>query len=170
MKTKTLIITVVVIIFILIAVLATAYLKPYYDYNQDKKKAYDKTKTYPSVLDFKEITISEINNKNLTGNFNVEAFVIQKFVCAPCSPYMFCKICKPDGILISENLIQKGDYIQLNKERIKLLDLETTNPNQFEIGQKYKFSIEIIEKEKVYSDKERIVLKLIRLLGYEKLI
>ncbi|MBS3175203.1 hypothetical protein J4440_04945 [Candidatus Woesearchaeota archaeon] len=143
----------ILIIFIL---LTSIFLYRIFTIKLDKDKVFDKTRSYSQALDLKLIPINEINNKNLTGQYNIEAYVIEKHICY-CPPGAFCSRCIPNGILISEEYYNfKGTRNFTNS-----LEIQTTNPNQFEIEKKYLLSIEIIEN-KAYG-------KIVRLLGYDSI-
>ncbi len=159
MKTKYIVVSIIILVLILIAIPATTYLGTYYAYYQDNKKSVDKTRTYSPTQDLKTITINEIIVKKPIGRFNVEGYVIKKYICQPCPPFAMCERCRPfDSVVISEE----------NSDKIikgKTLDIEVTNPNQFEIGYKYKFSIEIKDTENIpkgYPPE-------IKLLGYSRI-
>ncbi len=85
-------------------------------------------------------SIHGLKQKNLTsGNFSVEGWVVKIYTCPVCPEGASCKPCMKDNIVISESDKLLGAYALTEKEMIVF----SSNPGQFELGKKYRFSIKI---------------------------
>lgn len=98
--------------------------------------------TYPQTSNFAFYPIHEIKlNKFISGTYNTEGYVVKIYTCPPCPKGAQCKPCMRDNIVISENNKLLETYSLSDKEIILFSD----NPNQFDLGKKYKFSIKILD-------------------------
>lgn len=98
--------------------------------------------TYSQVSNFPFYPIHEIKiNKFSTGTYNTEGYVVKIYACPPCPKGAVCEVCMKDNIVISENNNLLETYTLSDKEMI----LFANNTNQFELGNKYTFSIRILE-------------------------
>lgn len=98
----------------------------------------------PSISNSAFYSIHEIKlNTFNSGTYNTEGYVIKQFTCGRCPPGAQCKVCMGNNIVISENNILLDTYTLTDTELI----LFTNIPSQFELGKKYKFSINILDKK-----------------------
>ena len=98
--------------------------------------------TYPQTSNFAFYPIHEIkSNKFNSGTYNTEGYVVKIYTCPPCPKGAQCKMCMRDNIVISENNKLLEAYSLSDKEMI----LFANSPKQFELGKKYKFSINILD-------------------------
>ena len=81
--------------------------------------------------------------------FITMAYVVKITTCPPCPPGAMCKPCMPNNIIISESSKALDIYPDLltNTELIIFVD----NPEKFELGTKYKFSI-VRSNEHIFGD------------------
>ena len=101
--------------------------------------AMSKRKTYPSSGDFNFYEIHEINQNSFTsGTYNTEGYVVKIYTCPS---YAFCI---GPVILISEN---KSEDRVSSKNELSILVYD--NPRQFNVGKKYTFSIEMLNRGSV---------------------
>ena len=109
--------------------------------------------SYPSI------TIHELKETNpVSGNFNVEGYVVKIYTCPPCPKGAACKPCMGDNIEISENNKLLDTYSLSDTELI----IFSNNPKQFELGKKYKFSIKILDDKSTGES-----INDIELIGYD---
>ena len=96
--------------------------------------------TYPQISNYTFYPIHEIKqNKFSSGTYNTEGYVVKIYTCPPCQKGAQCKPCMRDNIVISENNQLLETYTLYDKEMVLFAD----NPKQFELGEKYQFSIKI---------------------------
>jgi len=125
-------------IFILILVGAGAYF--YYQTSTDRTN----DRTYPESSNLNFYSISQLKGKNLnSGTYNTEGYVVRKHECPPCPKGAMCKPCMGDNIVISEMNKLLDTYSLTNNEMI----IFVKNPNQFELGKKYSFSVNVRESK-----------------------
>lgn len=87
-------------------------------------------------------SIREINQAHLPqGQYNTEGYVLIISVCPPCPAGAVCETCLIDDLVISES----DQPSTLTDSRIRQTDLVlfADDATQFEIGEKYRFSIRI---------------------------
>lgn len=97
--------------------------------------------TYPQTSNFVFYPIHEIKlNKFDSGTYNTEGYVVKIYTCPPCPKGAQCKPCMKDNIVISENNKLLETYSLSDKEMI----LFVNSPKQFELGEKYIFSMKIL--------------------------
>jgi len=102
------------------------------------------TKTYPSVSNLEFYSIHELKQNNFSeGNYNTEGYVVKIYTCPPCPKGALCKMCMEPNIVISEDNKNLDVYSLTEKEL--LIFTSYSNPNQFELGKKYRFSINITQ-------------------------
>jgi len=90
------------------------------------------------------LTIPELNNQNpSSGNYDVNGYILKVENC-DCTPPS-CPNCIGKHVVVSEVPIQSAQLITDNMQ----LYIFTDNPNQFEIGKKYEFSVKILEDKKI---------------------
>lgn len=98
--------------------------------------------TYPQTSNFAFYPIHEIKlNKFNSGTYNTEGYIVKIYICPSCPKGAQCKPCMRDNIVISENNKLLETYSLSDKEMVLFAD----NPNQFDLGKKYKFSIKILD-------------------------
>ncbi|MFH1749703.1 MAG: META domain-containing protein, partial [bacterium] len=98
--------------------------------------------TYSQTSNFAFYPIHEIKlNKFNSGTYNTEGYVVKIYTCPPCPKRAQCKPCMRDNIVISENNKLLETYTLSDKEMV----LFVNNPKQFELGEKYTFSIKILD-------------------------
>lgn len=85
----------------------------------------------------KALSIYEINS----GIYKTEGFVVAMSICPPCCPGCMCGACAPDSITISEDNIS---WEVNHKFSDKELMVATQDPEKFEVGKKYSFSVRMI--------------------------
>lgn len=110
------------------------------------------------MLDAPKYSISGLKGLG-PGNYSTEGFVVKKYTCPPCPQDMLCKPCMRDNIVISENddLVQGYDLTENE------LIIFTNEVNQFQLGKKYTFYIQITG---LRSTSEPV--NDVELLGYKK--
>ena len=86
--------------------------------------------------------IDKIKQNNLAaGTYNTVGFVARIYTCPPCPKSAMCKPCMRNNIVISmDNQILKS-YSLTGRELL----IFVTNPKEFELGKKYRFTIKILE-------------------------
>ena len=115
----------------------------YFFYNQQVQPTNStNTTTYPQASSLNFYPIHEIkSNKFDSGTFNTEGYVVKSYTCPSCPAGAQCKPCMRDNVVISENNKLLETYSLTDKEMILFAD----NPKQFELGEKYTFSIKILD-------------------------
>ena len=117
--------------------------------------------TLPLVSDDKFYPIHELREGKLgPGSYNTEGYVVYKSFCPPCPEGAMCKPCPPQSIVISEqNTLIEGNsfFVDRTEKNIDMI-LNVNYADQFELGKKYKFSINILE---IGSTDEEPVVELI---------
>ena len=109
---------------------------------QPQQKNIQNNTTYPQISNFAFYPIHEIKlNKFNSGTYNTEGYVVKIYTCPPCPKGAQCKPCMRDNIVISENNKLLEVYSLSDEEMVLFAD----NPKQFELGEKYKFSIKILD-------------------------
>ncbi len=102
--------------------------------------------TYPNTSNFEFYPIHEINqNKFSSGTYNIKGYVVKIYTCPPCPKDAHCKMCMGNNIVISENNKMLETYTLTENELIIFVE----NPEQFELGKKYIFSIKIIHNNHI---------------------
>ena len=92
-------------------------------------------------------SISDLKLNNLTtGEFIVEGYVVKIYTCPFCPKGQICKPCMKNNLIISENNNILENYFLTNKELI----IFTDNVQPFELGQKYRFSVKILDYKRIY--------------------
>jgi len=118
-------------------------------------------KTYPPTSNFDFYSIHELKQNNLSeGNYNTEGYVVKIYTCPPCPKGALCKMCMEPNIVISEENKILGSYALTEKEL--LIFTLNSNPRQFELGKKYRFSINITQYKSTGEP-----LNDIKLVGYD---
>ena len=118
------------------------------------------TKTYPSTSNFDFYSISDIDQNNFSGTYNTEGYVVHVYTCPPYPKDAFCKMCREPNILIYEET--EVSDISSQKENQMIIFTTGTNPKQFELNKKYKFSINITESKSTNAP-----ITDIKLIGYD---
>jgi len=114
-------------------------------------------KTYPESSPFPLHTISDLYAKNIsTGTYNTEGYIVFIYNCPPCPKRVTCKPCFDDHIVLSEN---NQPIETIGASETKLI-LPVKSPKQFHLGQKYRFSIQLMSNE--WKKK----MNAIKILGY----
>ncbi|PIS47816.1 MAG: hypothetical protein COT17_01520 [Elusimicrobia bacterium CG08_land_8_20_14_0_20_51_18] len=108
--------------------------------------AYAETKngkeTTNSLKKFKFYSISALKAKKpASGFFNTEGYVVKIYTCPPCPEGAMCKPCMRNNILISENANLQESYMLAKKDMI----LFTDKAKDFRLGEKYRFSIKVMD-------------------------
>lgn len=116
--------------------------------------------TYPGLLDLPSATVVEVNTTApVPGRYNVRATVVWVSVCW-CPKGAMCIPCQPDGLLLSESgAPQPVDGIAGEPN---FLYVEADDPEQFEVGRRYAFSIDVDAQQTQISTRHA------ELLGYEQ--
>ena len=97
-------------------------------------------RTYPQSSNFPFLSIHELRQLNPTsGRYNTEGYVAKIFTCPPCPSGALCKPCMRDNIVISEQRKTIETYTLTEMDLIVFVN----HPDQFTIGKKYTFSIQI---------------------------
>ena len=116
-------------------------------------------KTYPSISNFYFYSIHDLKQNNFSeGSYNTEGYVVKIYTCPPCPKGALCKMCMEPNIVISEENKLLDIYSLTEKELL----IFTSNSKQFELGKKYRFSINITAHKSTGEP-----LNDIRLLGYD---
>ncbi len=103
------------------------------------------SKTYPSIENFDFYQIHEIKQNNFSsGSYNTEGFVESTYMCPPCPEGAQCKPCMMAHILIAEVPTAKPRIFQVFPLEDWEMIIFAENPNQFELGKRYRFSINIL--------------------------
>jgi hypothetical protein len=114
----------------------------YFLYNQQVQPISTINTTYPQSSSFNFYPINKIkSNEFNSGTFNTEGYVVKIYTCPSCPAGAQCEPCMRDNIVISENNKLLESYSLSDKEMILFVD----NPKQFELGEKYTFSIKILD-------------------------
>lgn len=101
-------------------------------------------RTYPGSLNFNFYSVSQFKDKNpSSGTYNTEGYIVKKYECPPCPKGAMCKTCMEDNIVISEINKVLDTYSLHNTEMI----IFVKNPDQFEVGKKYRFSVQVRESK-----------------------
>lgn len=118
---------------VIILVLASASVYVYLMINQPKPE---------SVANDNFYSISELKQNNFsTGEFTVEGYVVKIYTCPFCPTGWQCKPCMRNNLIISENNRPLANYSLTNKELIVFFD----KVQLFELGQKYKFFVKVLD-------------------------
>ncbi len=114
----------------------------YFLYKQFRQENIQNNTTYPQASKFTFYPIHEIKlNRFNSGTYNTEGYVVKIFTCPLCPKGVICKPCMRDNIVISENNKLLENYFLSDKEII----LFANSPKQFKMGEKYTFSIKILD-------------------------
>lgn len=117
--------------------------------------------TYPAASDFDVYAIHELKEQNFTsGTFNTEGYVVKIYTCPPCPAGSVCSLCMGDNIVISETNVLLEEYDISETELIVFAE----DPEQFVLGAKYLFSVEVLDRHITLD-----TINDVRLLGYETL-
>src|SRR3989344_3217629 len=101
------------------------------------------SKTYQSIGDFDFYQIHEIKQKNFSFvSYNTEGFVESIYACPPWPRGAQCKLCMGDHILIAEVPTAKARVFQVPLEDWEMI-IFVENPEQFELGKNYRFSVSV---------------------------
>jgi len=99
-------------------------------------------RTYPYTSNFTHYGIQELKEGNLSpGIYNTAGYVVKIYTCPSCPPGAYCEPCMGDNIVISENnkmIIES--YSDITEKELFIF---AENPQQFELGRYYSFSIRI---------------------------
>lgn len=122
--------------------------------------------SYPQAENFRFITIPELKAMETPeGNYNVEGYVVYRSHCPPCPPGAYCAPCPPSFIVISEDgsQLERAEVKDLiaQPKNLKILIL---NPQQFEIGKKYVFSLQVSDYRSPYENFNEVAL-----VGYDEI-
>lgn len=99
-------------------------------------------RTYPESSNFSFYAIHDFKQKDLApGTYDTEGYVVKRYECPPCPKGALCKPCMRDNIVISEKNELLDTYSLSNTEII----IFASNPKQFELGKKYRFSVKILD-------------------------
>jgi len=97
-----------------------------------------------STADANFYSISELKQNNFsTGEFTTEGYVVKIYTCPICPEGYQCKPCMRNNLVISENNQLLANYALTSKELI----IFTDNVQPFELGQKYKFTVKILDSK-----------------------
>ena len=97
-----------------------------------------------SAADDNFYSISELKQNNFnTGEFTTEGYVVKIYTCPICPAGYQCKPCMRNNLIISENNQFLANYALTNKELIVFTD----NIQPFELGQRYKFTVKILDSK-----------------------
>ncbi len=126
------------------------------------KEIKDNERTYPESFDYPFYSISDIKEMNFSGgNFiNTEGYIVKIYECPRCPPGSYCKMCMGKNIVISEDNKKLKLYDLTEKDMIIFAD----NTKQFNLGEKYKFSIQITDYKSTSESMNDI-----KLIGYDLL-
>jgi len=146
-------IQVIIWIIIFIAAAAIAYFLVI-DNNSNDNVNVATDSTYPVAGDYSHYLLDFLimdnqDGKLEGGQYNTDGFVVDKTNCPPCPKDAVCMPCPPDAIFIAEQMTTEPD---------KQLKILVENLDQFNINQRYVFSLEISE-----------ITKEISLLGYSEM-
>ena len=84
------------------------------------------------------LTFSDLKrNDSIEGAFTIVGLVIQTYKCPPCPPGAMCKPCLGDHIVVTDNIEEKDPAL------IQRLRIFTDKPEQFELKQKYTFTVKV---------------------------
>lgn len=98
------------------------------------------SRTYPVNANYPFVTIHDLKQRNPTSGFyDTEGYVAKIYSCPPCPPGAVCKPCMEDNIVISEQDITLESYTLRDTELI----IFVSQPEQFVLGRKYTYSIQI---------------------------
>lgn len=107
-------------------------------------------RSYPSASLENAVTIQDLKKtrKTLT-TVNVEGYVVFRSHCPACPSGAACMPCPPDIIIVSEKPEALDPYlprsdINRNVKKHELV-ISVLNPQQFEIGKKYRFTAKLEE-------------------------
>jgi hypothetical protein len=99
-------------------------------------------RTYPVNANYPFVTIHDLKQRNPTSGFyDTEGYVAYIYSCPPCPSGAVCEACMKDNIVISEQDITMATYTLRDTELI----IFVSQPEQFVLGRKYTYSIQISE-------------------------
>ena len=85
-------------------------------------------------------SIHELKQLNPTsGLYKTEGYVAKIYACPPCPPRAVCKPCMQDNIVISEQKKSLDTYTLTDMDLVVFV----THPEQFMLGAKYTYSIQV---------------------------
>ena len=144
-----------IIVLVLVVAVSIVIVRGVYYFSTTKQP---NRRTYPKALDYAFYTISEINRGQLSpGTYNTEGYVDKIYTCPPCPKDVYCKECMRDNIVISENI----QFLELRRLSDGKIILFVDHPSQFLFGEKYRFSIKILNTKSTGE-----LLNDIELVGY----
>jgi len=150
------------IILTLVVVMVGVYFYTFKNINIDQSTTTDNVRTYPTSSDSGVIfyPINSIKQNNFaSGTYGTEGYVAKIYTCPSCPKGVMCKPCMGNNIVISNNnKILDGLYSLTENELI----IFATNPEQFKLGKKYKFTI----KMRDYKSTEEPIND-VELVGYD---
>src|ERR1700686_941388 len=113
----------------ILTILFTAVcLTPALSFSQDKTPTPE-----PPRLTFSDLK----RNDSIEGAFKIVGFVIQTYKCPPCPPGAMCKPCIGDHIVVTDNIDEQDAAL------VRRLRIFTDKPEQFELKQKYLFTVKV---------------------------
>jgi hypothetical protein len=97
-------------------------------------------RTYPVNANYPLVTIHNLKRLSpASGRYDTEGYIAKIYACPPCPPEATCKPCMADNIVVSEQNITLETYALRDTELI----IFVSHPEQFTLGRKYTYSIEI---------------------------
>lgn len=113
---------------LIIFILIISYAVFYYWNNPQPRSIPEKNPTFGRLGNYSILSISEIKKNYSSGTYNTDGFVIKTY---------------KKNILISENSQLADDSVLSGQEMI----LFVNNPEQFQVGKKYNFSLKFLDSK-----------------------